>query len=277
MSTANMPPAGHVEPGLCIETVFTDRPLGERFKRVAEIGFRNVEFWLAERACPDPEELARLADAAGVRVTSLVLSSPDGGVGGGLTDPSRRDELLDRTRACFDYARAAGIGAAIICTGNRIDGADEAAMRRSIVEGLRAAAELAESAGVTLLLEALNDVHDHPGYWLTSSDTGAELCREVGSERLRLLYDAYHMQIVEGDLAVHIERNLDMIGHVHVAGVPGRHEPDVGEINYAFLVEHLRRLGWRGVTALEYKPTVDHEASLRRSLSQLAPNKETSE
>jgi len=118
--------------------------------------------------------------------------------------------------------------------------------------------------------EALNTAHDHPGYWLTGSDAGAALCREVGSPRLRLLYDCYHMQISEGDLAVHIERNIDVIGHFHAAGVPGRHEPYAGEINYPFLLEHIRRLGYRGVFALEYGPSIDDQESLRRCRAHLS-------
>ena len=133
---------------------------------------------------------------------------------------------------------------------------------------------MAEEAGVTLLLEALNTQVDHPGYWLSSSDMGAELCREVGSQRLKLLFDCYHMEIMEGDLIEHISRHADVIGHFHAAGVPGRHEPFVGELDYAPLVEHIRSLGWSGVMALEYRPSLDDNGeSLRRSLAALRDKK----
>ena len=109
--------------------------------------------------------------------------------------------------------------------------------------------ELAEEAGVTLLLEPLNTTRDHPGYWLASSDLGAEICRSLASERMRLLYDCYHMQIMEGNLLEHVERNLDVIGHVHMAGVPGRHELFEGEINYPYLVKRVEGMGLSGASS----------------------------
>jgi hydroxypyruvate isomerase len=134
----------------------------------------------------------------------------------------------------------------------------------SVVEGLKATAELAEKAGATLLLEPLNTRYDHAGYWLAGSDRGADICRQVGSPRMKLLFDCYHMQIMEGDLLGHIHRNIDVIGHFHSAGVPGRHEHDDGEINYPFLLDRIESLGYKGVFGLEYAPTGGHEASLKR-------------
>jgi len=116
----------------------------------------------------------------------------------------------------------------------------------------------------------LNTRYDHPGYWLTSSDRAAQICRQVGSSRLRLLFDCYHMQIMEGDLLNHIRQNLDVIGHFHSAGVPGRHEVFEGEVNYAYLVKQIEQSGYQGVFALEYAPSLDEETSLRRTLAYLA-------
>ena len=126
-------------------------------------------------------------------------------------------------------------------------------------------------SGQQLLLEPLNTVYDHAGYWLTGSDLGAEICRKLGSKRLRLLYDCYHMQIMEGDLVRHIRRNFDVIGHFHSAGVPGRNEIDRGEVNYPFLRAQIEQLRYPGVFGLEYAPSVDDEVSLRRTLEHLRP------
>jgi hydroxypyruvate isomerase len=128
---------------------------------------------------------------------------------------------------------------------------------------------MADRAGVTLLLEPLNTTYDHAGYWLVSSDRGALICRTLGSSRMRVLFDCYHMQIMEGDLINHIERNLDVIGHFHSAGVPGRHELFTGEINYPFLLAEIERLGYTGVFGLEYAPSLDDETSLRKTLEYL--------
>ncbi len=261
-------PGDALQVGLVLDTVFPDLPAAERMARVADAGVRTIELWLAETLCPDPADLARLADGAGLRVNSLVISSPDGSVGGGLTDPAKRPQWLQRLRRCLDYADAAGIGAGIVCTGNTPDGADEAATRRSVLDGLTASAELAEAAGVTLLLEALNTRVDHPGYWLTSADEGAALVREVGSPRVKLLFDCYHMRIMGGDVIAQIDRTIDTIGHFHVAGVPGRHEPFTGEMDYRPIIDHLRQLRWEGILAFEYGPSLDdHGESLRRSIA----------
>jgi hydroxypyruvate isomerase len=117
----------------------------------------------------------------------------------------------------------------------------------------------------------LNDKIDHPNYFLTSSDESAAICREIASPRVKLLFDCYHMQIMEGDLCGHIRKNLDVIGHMHSAGHPGRHELWLGETNYPFLVKQIDEIGYSGVFALEYMPTIDPAESLRRAAAYLAP------
>lgn len=250
--------------GLCIEMALTDRPFADRFQAAADAGFGKVEMWFVRdfSYAGTPAALAALAAKAGVAITNTVIGAPDGGIGGGLTDPNRRAQWLDRARMTLEFTREAGIPATIVCTGNTVPGMTQKAMRASVVEGLKATVEMAEAAGVTLLLEPLNTRYDHPGYWLSSSDEGAALCREMGSARMKMLFDCYHMQIMEGDLLAHIERNLDVIGHFHLAGVPGRHEPADGEINYPYLLRKVRESGYVGIFGLEYAPTGDHVASV---------------
>jgi len=256
-----------MELGLCIEMAFAKEPFPERMRKAAKAGFRNVEMWFVDRSWTGgPEELARLAKKSGVRITTTVIGSPDGSIGGGLTNPANREQWLERARMTMEFNRRAGIAATIVCTGNRVPELTEKQMRDSVVEGLKETTRLAERNGITLFLEPLNTPYDHPGYWLCGSDAGAELCREVGSERLRLLFDCYHMQIMEGDLLMHIGRHLDVIGHFHCAGVPGRHEPETGEVNYRFLVGEIEKLGYTGVFGLEYAPSMEHELSVRRTL-----------
>jgi len=263
--------AGGVELGLCIGAMFPEMSLEQRFAKVASLGFRHVEMWVVDDSFEGgPEALAGLAARNDLRITSLVIGSPDGSLGGGLTNPRNRQQWLTRAASVIDYARSAAIPCATVCTGNCVDGLSEGKMRQSVLDGLKATSELAEKADLTLLLEPLNTVYDHPGYWLSGSDLGAELCRQVGSARLKLLYDCYHMQIMEGDLAGHIERHLDVIGHFHAAGVPGRHEIYEGEVNYRFLLQMIEQSGYRGVFALEYGPSIDHEESLRRTLAYLS-------
>ncbi len=259
-----------MELGLCIEMAFATLPFEDRLKKAADLGFKNVEMWFVDMSYTGtPGKLAALAENAGVRITNTVIGAPDGSVGGGLTNPANREQWLERARMTIEFTREAQIPATIVCTGNVVDGMSDEQMMQSVVEGLKPTLEMAERAGVTLLLEPLNTTYDHAGYWLASSDRGAEICRALGSSRMRVLFDCYHMQIMEGDLINHIERNLDVIGHFHSAGVPGRHELFTGEVNYPFLLTEIERLGYTGVFGLEYAPSLDDETSLRKTLEYL--------
>ncbi len=259
-----------MEFGLCLEMVFLNETLENRLRKASAIGFRYAEFWFVDQTYKgSPETLAEKAAECGVKITNTVIGSPDGSVGGGLTDPGRRSAWLQRARMTLDFNARAGIPATIVCTGNVAGGLSDRQMMQSVQDGLAATAEMAEKYGVDLLLEPLNDRYDHPGYWLTSSDLGADLCRKTGSKRVKLLFDCYHMQIMEGDLVNHITWNNDVIGHFHSAGVPGRHEIYQGETDYPFLLNAIKKLGYEGVFALEYQPCGDDEKSVTASLAHL--------
>jgi len=254
--------------GLCLEMVFKKLAFEDRIRKAAELGFKNVEMWFVDGSYNGtPENLARLAEQNNVKITNTVIGAPDGSVGGGLTNPRNREQWLERARMSIDFTREAQIPATIVCTGNEVEGMADDEIMQSVIEGLKATLELAEKAEITLLMEPLNTTYDHHGYWLTSSDRGADICRRVGSDRMRLLFDCYHMQIMEGDMVKHIERNLDVIGHFHSAGVPGRNELYNGEINYPFVLEQIEKLGYQGVFGLEYAPSIDDEESLRKTLA----------
>ena len=261
-----------MELGLCLEMALTDRPFEERVKTAARLGFKNVEIWWVDSIFKGPpDQLAKLAQAHRVAITNTVINSPDGSVGSGLTDPRKsKDAWLERARMTINYTKEAGIPNTIFLTGDRVKDLSDQQMLDSVIEWTKPVVDLAEKAGVTLLLEPLNDKYDHPGHWLTSSDQGAEICRKIGSQRLRILFDCYHMQVMEGDLVNHIKRNIDVIGHFHSAGVPGRHEPFTGETNYPVVLEQIERLGYEGAFGLEYAPSMDQDASLTKTLAYMS-------
>jgi hydroxypyruvate isomerase len=266
--------------GVCLEMFYTDRPFLDRIRLAAQAGYRYGEMWFTDATASatgrngkdpkDSDQVRAVAQSVGMTITNVVIGSPDGSLGGGLTDPANRATWLKRVDATLAFCRAANVGAAIVCTGNLIPGRSPAEMRKSVLEGLKATAERAEAAGVDLFLEALNDKINHAGYFLTGSDEGAALCREVHSPRMKLLFDCYHMEIMEGDLTGHIRKNLDVIGHMHCAGHPGRHELWEGETNYPFLVRQIEAMGYQHVFAMEYGPTLESGESLRRTLAYLA-------
>jgi hydroxypyruvate isomerase len=265
--------------GVCLEMQFPDRPFLDRIGAAGRAGVRFAEMWFTDMTAwtngmkkTDAKQAAKVRAAAakaGVTLTNAVIGSPDGSIGGGLTDSRHRRVWLGRARNTLEFCREAGVGAAIVCTGNVAKGLSRQRQRRNVLDGLKATAEVAEKLKVSLWLEPLNDKIDHPDYFLTSSDEGAALCREVGSPRLKLLFDCYHMQIMEGDLCGHIRRNLDVIGHFHAAGHPGRHELWLGETNYPVILREIKSARYTGVFAFEYQPTLPPAASLRRTLAYL--------
>ena len=259
-----------MEFGLCVEMAFASDPFEDRLRKAAEAGFNKVEMWFVDSSFKgEPEELERQAGEAGVEITNTVIGSPDGSTGGGLTDPGKRDVWLNRARMSIEFTKEAGIPSTIVCTGNVVKGLSEEKMMGSVLDGLGETLNIAEDSGVTLLLEPLNTTYDHPGYWLTSSDKGADICRRLSSDRMRLLYDCYHMQIMEGDIINHIRRNIDVIGYFHSAGVPGRHELYKGEIDYPFVIAEIEKLKYGGIFGLEYSPTFDDGESVREVLRYL--------
>ncbi|MBA4388379.1 MAG: hypothetical protein C0404_10385 [Verrucomicrobia bacterium] len=265
--------------GVCLEMFFTDRPFLDRIKAAGKADCKFAEMWFTDMTAwetgmrkddpKDPATVRAAAEKAGVVLTNAVIGSPDGGLGGGLTNPKNRGQWIERADATLRFCKAAGIGAAIVCTGNTVKGMSPARMRQSVMNGLEETVRMAEKHGITLFLEPLNDKIDHANYFLAGSDAGAEICRQIASPRMKLLFDCYHMQIMEGDLCGHIRRNLDVIGHIHSAGHPGRHELWLGETNYPFLVKEIEAMRYKGVFALEYMPTMDPAKSLRRTVTYL--------
>jgi hydroxypyruvate isomerase len=260
-----------MELGLCIEMAFSKLPFEQRIAGAAQLGFKNVEMWFVRdfSYSGTAEELAEIAEKNNVRITNTVIGSPDGSLGGGLTNPANRRQWLDRAKMTIEFNKRANIPATIVCTGNVIKGMSRQHTMRSVLEGLKQTVEIAEEAGVTLLLEPLNDIYDHPDYFCTSSDQAAQICRKIGSKRLKMLFDCYHMQIMEGNLIKHIERNMDVIGHFHSAGVPGRGELYLGETNYPFVLTQIEKLGYRGILGLEYVPSIEDGMSLKKTLEYL--------
>lgn len=192
-------------------------------------------------------------------------------MGSSLTDPRKsKDAWLQRARMTIHYTKEAQIPNTISLTGNGVPDLNDQQMLESVIEWTKPVVDMAEKAGVAFLLEPFNDKYNHPGHWLTSSDLGAEICRRIGSQHLRILFDRYHMQIMEGDLVNHIKRNFDVIGHFHSAGVPGRHEPFTGETNYPFVLSQVERLGYQGVFGLEFAPSLDDKVSLVQTLGYIS-------
>ncbi|MCX7706261.1 MAG: TIM barrel protein [bacterium] len=253
---------------VCIETVFSQFSPEERISKIKEIGYDCVEIWF-----PDNKNIDAIAQSLAkcqVKLNDLVVNSPDGSRGGFLVKKEDRPVYLERLKNTIDIARKLNCSMAITCTGNSVEGLTKNQMIDNIIETLGSATAILEKNSFTLVLEPLNTYRDHKGYFLDSARTGAEIIRKINSPNIRLLYDIYHMQIMEGNICDFIEKNIDIIGHFHSAGVPGRHELYNGELNYPFIIRLIDRLGYRGCFGLEYFPAEqDHILSLKKTLDYL--------
>lgn len=254
---------------VCIEMIFTEFPFLERIKKAAQLGFDAVEFWNWNNK--DMPVIKEAAAEASIEI--LTFQSNRGGT---LINPQQRDRFVSGIQESLEKAKEMGVLNLFLLTDELGDDRavlysfpelDEVVKRQSVLDGLKALAPLAEKAGVTLNLEPLNTVADHKGYWLNHSKTGLELVREVNSPNIRLLYDVYHMQVMEGNLIQTLVDNLEAIGHIHVADVPGRHEPGTGEINYRQVLNALREAGYQGYVGMEFEPTIGSEQAARDALA----------
>jgi len=263
---------------ICVEPIFPGTSLAERARRVAEAGFPAIEFWFYDLKFDRPDigepvsavegmkrvaELAEACRETGIVVNNIVVNSPDAGIGGSLVDPADRPKYLERLKETIKVAKDLNCSKAITCTGNSLPGVSRQEQHKCIVDTLKAAMDIAVPAGFTLLLEPLNTYVDHDSYFLDSADEGAEIVREVGSPNMKLLYDVYHMQIMQGNVLARIEKYIDIIGHFHSAGVPGRHELNDGELNYPNILRKIDSLGYSGCFGLEYWPALPDVESLR--------------
>ncbi len=241
--------------------LFNEVEFLDRFAAAAAAGFRAVEYLF-----PYAYETDQLAEKLAENGLSQVLHNlPAGdwaaGERGIACLPERVGEFQDGVGRAIEYARKLGCPRLNCLAGIAPDGADPGALRGIFIDNLRFAAQELEKAGIVLLTEPIN-TRDIPGFYLTRSDQALAIIAEVGSANLKLQYDVYHMQIMEGDLAPTIERNLSLIDHMQIADTPGRHEPGTGEINTGFLFDFIDACGYDGWIGCEYKPRTTTGAGL---------------
>ena len=239
-----------------LSMMFTEFPFLHRFEQAALSGFEGVEFWF-----PYQWEIDEITEELNKHSLEVVLHNlPAGnweaGDRGIACIPGREDEFQESIDLGIRYAKALGCQLLHCPVGIAPIELPEATTRRTLMANLRFAAEAAEKEGIRLLIEALNS-NRFPGFYLTHTQQAVELINEVGSNNLRILYDTFHMQIMEGNLATTIQDNLPYIGHIQIADNPGRHEPGTGEINFENLLRFIDEAGYSGWIGCEYIPLGD--------------------
>lgn len=260
---------------VCIDPFYPGMDAVQKIKKLFKLGISAIEFWYYDHEFTgteliglkkDVKEIALLCKGLGITINDVVVNSPDGSIGGFLTKPEDRGKYIERLKETIEVAHQLDCKKMITCTGNLVPGRSFEQQFDSIVNTLGEAVQIAEKEGVTLLLEALNSHVDHAGYFLVSSRTGFDIIKKVNSPSLKLLYDVYHMQIMEGNHISTIRENISRIGHFHSAGVPGRNELYKGEVSYLPIIEAIDEAGYDGYFGLEYFPSVPVEESISKTL-----------
>jgi hydroxypyruvate isomerase len=223
-------------------------PLPEVCRRAKQIGFSAIDLLYAE-------EWPAARDA-GLTVSMGYASRREKFIATGFNDPANHALLLGELETAIPLAADARVPNVIAMFGNRVAGIDDAAAIANCTTGLAKIAPLAEKHGVTVCVELLNSKVDHAGYQGDHTAFGVAVAKGVNSPRVKLLYDIYHMQIMEGDVIRTIRDNFNWIGHFHTGGVPGRHEINASqELNYHAIAESIADLNYQGYVAHEFIPT----------------------
>ena len=244
--------------------LFTEVPFLDRFGAAARAGFRAVEFAFAYDV-PTEAIAVQISDND---LECVLINAPPGDLGLGERGiaalPGRESEFAESFATALRYARALRCPRIHVMSGvmpGDANGEPRAHARSTLVRNLRIACDEARQDGVTVLIEALNP-HDVPNYLFSTQAEAHAIRGEVGASNLKVQMDFYHTQMVEGGIVAKLERWLPYIGHIQIAGVPGRHEPDIGEINYAWLLRRLDELNYDGWVGCEYRPLRDTVSGL---------------
>jgi hydroxypyruvate isomerase len=247
-----------------LSLLYPELPFLERFEAAARDGFKAVEYLFPYAWTP--QELAARLQANGLQ--QVLFNAPPGGADAASIQrawdtgsrglaciPGRESEFRAGVGLALGYAQALACPRIHLMAGLAPGDAEPADLRAAYVHNLRWAAQEAARQGVDVLIEPIN-TRDMPGFFLNRQDHAHEIVAEVGAPNLKVQMDLYHCQVVEGDVAMKLRRYLPTgrVGHIQIAGVPERHEPDVGELNYPYLFSVLDALGYAGWVGCEYRP-----------------------
>jgi 2-dehydrotetronate isomerase len=230
--------------------LFTERPFMQRFAAAAAAGFRAVELQFPYEHAPS----AVKAELERHGLTMLGLNTAPGREGefGLAAVPGREQDFAALFRQALDYAAAIG-GRAVHCLAGKVPVEQRPAAEKTFVANLSRAADLALEKNIRLLIEPINQ-RDRPDYFVSYVEHAADTITKVGRPNVKVQYDFFHVQIMQGDLIKRFERHIPVIGHVQIAAVPSRREPDEGEVNYPGVLAALDTLGYDGFVSCEYRP-----------------------
>lgn len=231
----------------------------DRLSLFAAYGFKAFEFnglmqWQLERV----EQLKKRMDDLGMEM-GVFVANPDGWKTAGMVDPEQRPAFLDQVRKAMTYADITKNTCLTVITGPGMEKPTRGEQRVNVIESLRRAADIVENHRVTLVVEPLNTLVNHPGYFLSRSDEAYEIMRAVNSSYIKILFDIYHQQITEGNLINNIQKFRDEIGYIQLGDNPGRHEPGTGEVNYRNVFKAIYEMKLNKIVGMEFSASDKRE------------------
>ena len=241
-------------PSVCIDAVFERVSSSEAIKTVKQSGIDAFEFWGWWDRDLDSIVTAKQENQMQISACCTKFIS--------LVDPQLREDYLQGLSDTIQTAKQIDCQTVISQVGDFREGIPRGDQHQSLVDGLRESAKLLEGSGITLVIEPLNELVNHAGYYLIRSDEAFEIIDKVNSPHVKVVFDIYHQQISEGHLIQNITANIDKIGHFHAAGNPGRHELTRGEIHYPSVFDAIRSTNFEGYVGLEYWPKDEPQAGL---------------
>lgn len=253
---------------ITVPAIFGERELLDGIQAAGDLGIDGIEFFDWES-----QSLETVTAACGEADIELV-STLSAGAGSNidehdapaLTDPDCKDIAINDIERSIDACEAVECPNLIVTVGPDQDGIARSVQHATIVEVLSEIAPRAEGADVTIVVEPLNIRIDHPGYFLTTAAESFDIVSDVDSPKVKVLFDIYHQQITEGDVTRRLIENIELVGHVHIADNPGRHEPGAGELNYAHILTALAETGYEDYVGCEFFPEEDPEDAVNHVL-----------
>ncbi len=237
-----------------VEMTWNKLPFLDRLRKVADAGFSHYEFWPWKGK--DIDAIAKLNGELGLHTAQFSAYW-------GITSPEKRSDFIEAVRNAIPIANELKVKKLTVVAGEETPGLSREEQTQAVVDNLKAAAEVVEPHDITINLEPLNILVNHPGQLVVTSDHAAEIIKSVDSPHVKILFDVYHQQISEGNLTNNIRKYKDLIGYYQIADHPGRHEPGTGEIRYAHVLRVIHDVGYKGAIGLEFSPKGDPMAALQ--------------
>lgn len=233
----------NVNLSVCVPALYPKLSCAEGIRRAAAHGAKNVEIWSWWNQ--DVPAMKQALEETGCKMAAICTRFIS------LVDEKCLDAYLEGLRETIEVCKTLDCQRIISQVGNELTDVPRETQHAQLVCGLKAAGRLLEGTGITLVFEPLNTRVDHKGYYLYSSDEGAQIAREVDHPQIRMLFDIYHQQIMEGDVMARMEAYLPLISHIHMAAVPGRGRLQEGELNYENILRFLEKKGYADYAAME--------------------------